>query len=317
MKKITKFAPWLIVFAALLWAIDAPFRVYLTEGLSATLIVLSEHILVFFFVLPIFINRFKEIKNLDMRDWGAIIFIALGGSALALIFFTQSFMYVNPSVAILLQKVQPFIAIVLAFLILKEKLPKLFYLWAIIGIGGVYLVSFPEFIPEGLSFAGGGRGVLYALLAAFFWGGSTVMGRYIIKKVSWQMTTALRYMVALVFLFIINIWNGAIAEYSNFTMKDGFFVAIIALLAGLVALFFYYRGLAETRASVATIGELAFPVAAVVVNWIFLDAKLGFVQIVGALILIAALMQITRQNKKSLEENTSTHSVNPAIEKLN
>ena len=41
------------------------------------------------------------------RRWLAVAFCGAGGSALATILFTASFHYVNPSVTILLQKLQP------------------------------------------------------------------------------------------------------------------------------------------------------------------------------------------------------------------
>ena len=166
-----KYAPWLIVIAALLWAVDAPFRVFLTTGLSSETIVLMEHMLIFFLVIPLFFPRLAELRALTWKEWLAVVFIALGGSALATIFFTESFRYVNPSVSILLQKVQPLIAILLAVVVLKEKLTKRFWLWAAVGVAGAYLITFPEFKISGLSFSGGSLGVIFALLAAFFWGG--------------------------------------------------------------------------------------------------------------------------------------------------
>lgn len=312
MKKIIKYAPWYIVIAALLWTLDAPFRKYLTGELPSSLIVLSEHIIIFFFVLPIFLKNIREIKNMGWREWSAVLFIGVGGSALATVFFTQSFHYVNPSVAILLQKVQPFIAILLAVTLLKEVLPKRFYLWAFIGIIGAYLITFPEIFPNGLSLKGGTLGVIYALLAAFFWGGSTVMGRFMLSRVSWTMMTALRFVVALIFLIILNAYNGSLAEYARFTPKDALYVAIIAILAGFISLFIYYRGLKDTRASVATVGELAFPFFAVIINWIFLDATLRPEQIAGGVILLIAITQVTGANYESIKkENESAAREEP------
>ena len=82
-----KAGPWLIFGAALLWAIDAPFRVFLTEGLTSTTIVFMEHIIIAVLVLPFLLPRLKELKSLNLKDWLSVIFIALGGSVLATIFF--------------------------------------------------------------------------------------------------------------------------------------------------------------------------------------------------------------------------------------
>lgn len=295
-----KTGPWLVVVAALLWAIDAPFRKFLTQDLSSTTIVMMEHIVIAVLVLAFLFRYLKELKNLSWKEWLAVVFIGFGGSALATVFFTQSFHYVNPSVAILLQKVQPFIAILLAVVVLKERLSRNFWLWAVVGVGGAYLVTFPELRPSGLTLTGGTLGVVLALLAAFFWGGSTVFGRYVLKKVSFQAMTAVRFLSALLFLFLLNVYYGRVGEFSQATGKDWAYVLIIAVLAGFVSLFIYYRGLRTTKASIATIGELAFPFAAVIVNWKFLGASLSFVQILGGLILLLAVAMLAFENTKGI-----------------
>jgi drug/metabolite transporter (DMT)-like permease len=298
MSKI-KSGPWLIVLAASLWAVDAPFRKFLTEDLSSTAIVLMEHLVIAVLVFVFLYKYLSELKNLSWKEWLAVGFIAVGGSALATVFFTQSFRYVNPSVAILLQKVQPFIAILMAVLILKEKLNKKFWIWALIGIFGAYLVSFPGLKISGLVFSGWNLGILYALLAAFFWGGSTVFGRFVLQKVSFQAMTSVRFLAALIFLVLLAMYQGSLAEVGTATAKDWLYVLIIAVLAGFVSLFVYYKGLKHTKASIATIGELAFPFAAVVVNWVALDATLEMGQIAGGLILLYAVVKLSTVGDES------------------
>jgi len=296
-----KIGPWLVFAAALMWSLDAPFRKFLTQDLPSSTIVLMEHLVIGVLVLVFLFSYLKELKNLEFKEWLAVIFIGLGGSALATIAFTQSFHYLNPSVAILVQKVQPFIAILLAHLILKERLTKHFWLWSLLAVAGAYLVSFPEIKITGLSLAGGSLGVLLAFVAAFFWGGSTVMGRVVMKKISFQAMTAARFLTALVFLLVMDLFSGNLGSVGNATPKDWLFVFIIAVLAGFVSLFIYYKGLQSTKASIATIAELAFPFSAVIVNWKFLGATLHPMQIIGGLILLGALYGLTRVNIKEYE----------------
>lgn len=309
-----KYAPWLIVVAALLWATDAPFRKYLTGELPSGIIVLSEHILISILILPVFLRHLPELKKLSWKEWLAVLFIGFGGSALATVLFTQAFHYVNVSVAILLQKTQPFIAILLAYALLREKLAKNFYLWAIVGIAGAYLISFPEIRPAGLTLSGGTLGIVYALSAALLWGGSTVFGKFVLRRVSYPMMTSLRFLTALVFLFGLAIQQNTLSAYRYFTVKDGVFVAIIALLAGLISLWIYYRGLVHTTASVSTIAELAFPFSAVAVNWVFLGATLEPMQILGGLILLGAITQVVRLNSVAVPTLPETSRPTPAPE---
>lgn len=295
----SKTGPWLVALAALLWAIDAPFRKYLTLDLSSTTIVFMEHLLIALLVLPIFFKRFQELKKMGVKEWLAILGIALGGSALATVFFTQSFSYVNPSVAILLQKIQPFVAILLATWLLKEKLSKKFWMFAGIGIYGAYLVSFPGLTVGSIEIRAL-VGVLFALLAAVLWAGGTVFGKFVLQKISFQTLTALRFLGALVFLFFIEIFFNRLPEvWMNTTKTDWLFVFIIAIIAGFISLFIYYKGLTNTKASVATIAELMFPVSAVVINWIFLGATLEANQIIGGIILLCAVYGLSYVNNQN------------------
>jgi drug/metabolite transporter (DMT)-like permease len=225
------------------------------------------------------------------------LFIAICGSALASIAFTQAFHYVNPSVAILLQKLQPFIAISLAAGILKEKLTLRYWEWAISAIIGAYLISFPGLKPElfpGEQFNPNIIGIGYALLAAFLWGASTVFGKYVLINTDFKLMTSLRFVIAFLFLIVFNVSTSSIPPLSTVSPTDWLYIFIIAMASGVVALFIYYKGLENTKASVATIAELGFPMAAVIINWIFLSATLVPMQLVGMSILIIAIYRLTR-----------------------
>jgi drug/metabolite transporter (DMT)-like permease len=287
---------------------DAPFRKYLSTQLSSTTIVLMEHMLIVICILPIFLPRLHELKNLTLKEWLSVIFIGFGGSALATVLFTQSFHYLNPTVAILLQKLQPLIAIALAFWILEEKLSKNFWAWTVVAIFGAYIVSFPTLKATGFTWNSNMLGMALALGAAFFWGGSTVFGRFVLKKVSFQMMTSLRFLSALVFLFLMNVYYKTLPELKLTTSKDWFFVFMTAIIAGFVSLMIYYYGLRSTKASVATICELAFPVAAVVINWIFLKDTLTAMQIVGGIILLIAITRLSMVNETEIEKTTEAEA---------
>jgi len=299
MNRLSKFGPYLVFFAALLWATDAPFRVHLTQTLSSNFIVLAEHLVDVIIVLPLFLMNWRELKQLRLRHWLAIIIIAVGGSALASIAFTQAFHYVNPSVAILLQKLQPLIVIGLAASFLNEQLRTRFWLWALVAIAGAYLISFPHLVPQvftGETFNPNIIGVGFALVAVILWGLSTVLGRYALGTISFKTMTSLRFILALVFLFILNVVQKTLPPLRAVSGQDWLFIGIIAITSGVVSLFIYYRGLQYTKASVATLAELGFPLGAVVVNAIFLKTVLLPWQLVGMAALLYAIFQLSRVN---------------------
>src|SRR3989338_4332665 len=295
--------PYLILIAAMLWATDAPFRLFLTQGLSSNFIVLGEHLIDVLIVLPILVLGWRQLKGLTWREWGAVAVIAIGGSAIASVAFTQAFHYVNPSVAILLQKLQPLIAIALAAVILKEPLASKYWLWAALALGGAYLISFPNLVPQlypGEAFDPNVIGVLLALIAAFFWGASTVMGKFVLRKIDFKMMTALRFVGAFVFLLMLNWQQQSFPAAGQFTWTAGLFILIIAIVSGVVSLFIYYKGLETTNASVATLAELGFPMAAIFVNWIFIPGSaLVPMQFVGVAVLLFAIWRLAAYNRET------------------
>jgi drug/metabolite transporter (DMT)-like permease len=296
---LRKSAPYLIFLAAMLWATDAPFRVHLTQSFPSSFIVLMEHLIDVIVVIPIIIGLLPQLKQLGAKQWLAVLVIAVGGSAAASFAFTQAFHYVNPSVAILLQKLQPLIAIGLAASLLREQLNKHFWLWAVLALVGAYIISFPGITPRlfaGESFNPNVIGVSLALVAAILWGASTVMGRYVLEKIDFKLMTGLRFILAFVFLFVWNLGENNLRYFRLITVKDLLFFAIIAVASGVVSLFIYYRGLQFTKASVATLAELGFPLAAVLVNYIFLKDALVPMQLVGMVVLLFAVFQLGRVN---------------------
>lgn len=298
--KLKLVAPYLIFLAAMLWATDAPFRTSLTKDLPSSFIVLVEHFFDVLVVLPILWWKRHELRSLGKKQWVAVLVIAIGSSALASVAFTKAFSYVNPSVAILLQKLQPLIAIGLAASLLKEVLRPRFWVWAVVALLGAYLISFSGLKPQ--LFAGetlnpNTAGVLLALLAAVLWGAGTVLGKIVLSKVSFQTMTSLRFVLAFVFLFGMNVWQNSIPKLSTVTGKDWLYLAIIAVTSGVVSLFIYYRGLAYTKASIATLAELGFPLAAVLVNYWFLDAVLTWQQLLGMAVLLFAIVQLSVLNR--------------------
>ena len=297
---VKAYGPFIVFLAALLWASDTPFRVFLTESLDSSLIVLLEHTIALAILSPILYLYRHELKTITRPQWWALLCIGVGGSALALVLFTESFSYMNPSVVILLQKLQPLIAIWLAVSFLREVTPRQFWLWVSVAILAAYVISFPGLVPqlyEGEQFNPHIVGVFLALSAAMLWGASTVLGRYVLRTVSFKLVTALRFAIAFVFLLGLNAYNGTLSGISTLTSKDILFVCIISVTSGVLAMYLYYRGLSASRASVATVAELGFPVGAVLVNYVFLDAALAPIQLLAMCVLLFAVYKLSVESK--------------------
>ncbi|MSU56132.1 MAG: DMT family transporter [Candidatus Taylorbacteria bacterium] len=299
-QKMTKWGPFLIFIAAMLWASDAPFRFHLAQTLSPSFIVLVEHLINSLIVLPFIFLNWQEIRSLNWKQWLTLLGIGIGASAFATILFTESFSYVNPSVAIVLQKLQPLIAISLAVTFLGERTGKRFWSWALLALLGAYIVSFPGLKPElysGEIWSPNTIGVLCALGAAALWGAGTVLGRGILATVSFKTVASLRLLTAFIFLMVWNTPKNIADSIQSLTSKDILFLVIISLVSGFISLFLYYHGLSHTKASIASIAELGFPFLAVIVNSATIGVFLAPMQIAGMLLLLVAVWGLTRVNR--------------------
>ena len=70
--------------------------------------------------------------------------------------------------------------------------------------------------------------------------------------------------------------------------------SIIAFTTGGAAIFLYYYGLKNISASVATICELAFPLTAVILDYLIHENILSMIQWVGVAILVFSIVKVSQ-----------------------
>lgn len=293
---IDRFSVVLVAIAATMWAADTYFRAQLIGHLTASQIVVIEDGLITLALLVFLIRGIPEMRRLQWRQWLAVGLIGLGPQAIATILFTQSFSYKHFAETFVLQQTQPLIAISLAWIVLGERRRRWFWPVAALAIAGVYMVVFAQNLGAPFSDLQHGRleAGLFALGAAALWASGTVLGRFVLGTLSFPTTTALRFTVALpILLLIVLIQNGA-PGFSHYQAADIWPFLGIALIPGLLALLLYYRALASTPASLATIAELAYPVTATFVASApppyGFNQPLYLPQVVGTLLLIAVIV---------------------------
>jgi len=288
-----------IIFAALLWSLDGFLRQEL-YNVSSFLIVAIEHIIGALVFLPFLLKGKKEIFAMGQRAWSSIFWISVFGGLLGLFFYTKALSYINYidlSVVVLLQKFQPLFAISLAAVVLKERITKRFLILAAMALVGGYFVTF------GLNpiFSGNDKTIiaaLLALLAAFCWGSSTVLGKHALKSLSFPVVTALRLSVTSIIAMVVLVAIRGITEISVITLAQWKIILLIVFTTGSVALFIYYYGLKHVKALHSSIYELFWPLSAVAIDWIVRGRVLSPVQYIGGGVLIISIILLTREQKK-------------------
>lgn len=286
-----------------MWSLDTLIRYPLLAVISADTMVFVEHLFLFAYFLPLlFINKF-DFKKIDASALVSFFVIGMIGSAAGTLAFTKAFSLINPSLVILLQKLQPFVAILLSSLLLKEKIRKSFFICALPAFLGAFLLSYKDIAPvfSGNLEAGVTLGYALTFLAVAGWGASTVFG----KRLSTQgfaetEIMAGRFIFGFILLAVFCSLQGSLPT-ASLDLEIYVKIFIMVILSGLIGMYFYYKGLKILPAHITAVAELFFPLSAVTINWIFLGKALDALQILGAVLLVGASLLLQQLNKSVLK----------------
>ena len=299
MKKLLGFGPLFIIIAALLWSYDGILRRGL-YSLPPSIIVFYEHVVGFAILLFLIPKWWPDLKKMTKKEWLAMGAVSLFASTLGTIFYTAALgqvNYIQYSVVLLLQQLQPLWAIGMAALLLKEKITKSFILWAAVALVAAYFITFKDLTVKLQTGAGTLYAGLLALGAGAVWGSSTAVSKVVLNKVSFLTATALRFAIAPFFAFGFIVSFGQTAALYQITSAQWTSLLIIAFSTGMVGLAIYYFGLKKTPARIATICELVWPASAVFIDYFYFKNSLSLTQILGVIVLLFSIYQVAWKNK--------------------
>jgi drug/metabolite transporter (DMT)-like permease len=278
---------WLVALAASLWGLSALWRSPLARDYPSLAIVFWEHVIIVALIAPWVVPALRRLVRTSVRTQVAVVVIGAGSSAIATTLFTAAFRLGDPITPQVLQKLQPFIAVLLAAVILGERLRPRFALFLIPGLVGAWLLAFAD--PLGVTVAGA-QAALLAVGAAALWAAGTVLGRAASAELRFRDLTALRFAIGLLTLALI----AAVTRTSvalPWSLAPS--LVLLALVPGLLGLVLYYLALGRTPASRATMAELSFPLTAAFIGVVAFAAQptptqwLGFVIVLLTVVALA------------------------------
>jgi DME family drug/metabolite transporter len=297
MKRFAHGGALAVVLAALLWSVDGLLRRHL-YSLPPSVIVFWEHCLGLVFLLPFLWKSREKFRELTKKQWWSMSLVALMSGALGTILYTAALgriQYIPFSVVVLLQQLNPVFAIGAAALLLRERLTAKFLGLSLIALAGAYLVTFPHLTVNLATGKGTITAALLAVGAAACWGIGTAFSKYALRGTSYPHVTAIRFGLTAVISLGFVFGSGSAHAVSSLTQTQFFYLLAITCSTGLVALLIYYYGLQRVAASRAAVLELAWPLSAVLVGWLFLHQGLTLTQALGAVVLIGTTYLLTLQ----------------------
>lgn len=293
----------LISLSAILWGFDGVVLTPRLSNLNISFVVFVLHLFPFLIMNLFLFNRYKILKTLSLNETLALIGVAVFGGALGTISIVKALFLVDfqsLSVVVLLQKMQPMFAILLAALFLKERLGKNFIRWAALAIVSGYFLTFGFSLPRFHENQNTWMAAMYSILAAFSFGSSTVFSKRLLQKLDFFSAAFFRYGLTTLLMLILVISNGHLFEFGTITNLNWWIIGIISLTTGSGAILLYYYGLKHVRAIISTISELFFPISAILFDYIFNGHILSLIQWISAGVMIYAIIRLNTENKKKL-----------------
>lgn len=288
--------------SAMLWGVDGILLTPQLYNLNTAFVVFVIHLFPFLLMNLFFFKQYRLLKTMSRSDLLYFTLIALFGGALGTLAIVKSLFLLhfnNLSVVVLLQKLQPVFAVLLARFILKEKIKKNFVLWAAIALIGGYFLTFgwalPDFSTDGIVTV---YAALLSLLAAFSFGSSTVFSKKILGNYSFYASTFFRYGFTTVIMLVIVLLTGHLGDFSQITPRNWLFIALIGLTTGSGAIFLYYYGLRHVKASISTFLELMYPITAVALDFLVNKTVYTPVQWVAAGVMLFAIVMLNSRHSE-------------------
>lgn len=284
-----------ISISAILWGFDGVVLTPRLSNLSVVWVVFVLHAVPFLIMNFFLYKQYGNMRLFVKQDYILFILVAIFGGMLGTISIVKALFLVNfnqLSVVVLLQKLQPIFAIILAAILLKEKVKKNFAIWASVAIGASYFLTFGFSAPSISMSDNTMQAGLFALLAAFSFGSSTVFSKKILNNHNFVTATFFRYGTTSLLLLIYVLISGTFSQIEVTTNINWIYFLIIGTTTGSGAIFIYYYGLRRVKAIVATISELLFPISAILFDYIFNGSMLSPVQLLSAAIMVFAIIKL-------------------------
>jgi drug/metabolite transporter (DMT)-like permease len=273
----------LVSIAAAMWGLDGLIRKPLSHSTSPATIVFGEHVVLVALTLPLLIVSLRALWSAGPRYVAAGIAVGAGASAIATILFTQALFHGDFITVLVLQKAQPLVAVVGAWLVLGEQ-PRPRFAWFLIpALAGIWLIALQHPLAP---HAQGLTPIVESLGAAALWGMGTVLGRYLSRRLEFQQVSTVRFAFGLIAAAAA---LPILGDKAFAGAHDSFYIALLAVVTGFLALGLYYYGLRRTPALLAALGELAFPVTAALVGIYVFNSNLRWTQWIGVAITVAVV----------------------------
>jgi len=240
-----------------------------------------------FLISTIFLfKEFKELKKLTRKDYLKLFLIGLLGGSIPFLLFFKGLQITSALNASFIHKSMFLWVALLAFIFLKEKLDRRWFIAAFLLLAGnILLLKIRNLTLN--------TGDLLIFSATFFWAIENVISKHLLKKLNARTVAFGRMFFG---SLIILIYLGAtkqITQIASISLANVFWILLTSVLL-LLYVNSWYSALKFTKASTATSILMFGSVITALLSFVFLDKLLTIIQILGIILLISGSLAIAR-----------------------
>lgn len=236
-------------------------------------------------LVTIFALRRPDLLRVNAKDLYRFALLGILGAAGSNFMYYFTIQQTNVATAILLQYLAPLLVLAYAAISKEESVSAAKITAGAVSLGGCFLaVAGKDFSILNIN----RTGLLAGLGAAFSWAFTNVWLRHLLKRYNVWTTLVYSFMFASLFWMFFNPpWKIVSAGYSLETWELFFGFAMISIL---IPHSFYFGGIRYLTASRAIITATFEPIVAIVSAYIVLGESLVPAQILGAVLVLAAIV---------------------------
>jgi len=282
-----------ISLAAVMWGVAAAVAKSFFNKAYEPLILVQMRVSLSFAVLFLFfLTTNPKLLRFNLRDIPHVLIVGILGVAGSNYFYYAAIKETNVSTSILVQYTAPIMVMMYTVIFQKERLSAMKLSALVLSIGGIIL-AVGAYDPAVIQ--GSLKGIILALLAAVSFSIFNISGKSLTQKYS--IWTGLIYLLLAATLFWSFINTPMDIINAGYSTEDWKVFGIIALISILIPYSLYYYGLKHIQSSKAIIISTLEPVIAIIAEWLFLNGRMGPLQIIGACSVIAAIVLLQKDSQ--------------------
>ena len=239
----------------------------------------------------------------DPKNWGLLILASFSGSAGFWTLLNLSVKYLRADTASFVTSLYPLIAVVLASVLLREKMTIGRGVGVLMGIAGAYLiVSF----GENATIAGAQPliGIMIALATAICFASYIIVSKVLIGRrdkksgiiFSPSYVTLATFAIAIIPTLILAVTTASPVALLNASPKAIFVILYLGIVSSAIAFFLFNLGLKIVGATRAAINQLLFPVVSIVLSYLALGETINLADGVGIIMILGGIVVAQRMS---------------------